>query len=100
MRPAIMAALPKMGLNRNFPRKVLYGPKEYQGIGITHLFTMQSYQHLKDIIEYQLNLNLIQDLHQGTFKSLFLQIGLGKDFLTTPLPGVEEEIPRTIAKCV
>lgn len=50
MRPAIRAALPKMGLNRNFPRDVVFGAKEYQGLGVQHLLTLQSIEPLKNVI--------------------------------------------------
>ena len=100
MRPAIRAALPKMGFNRNFPRELVFSTKEYQGLGVQHLFTLQSIEHLKNVIAHQLHPDLTTELHDGTFESLYLQIGLGKEFLNCALPGVDRELPRTIATCI
>jgi len=86
MRPVLNAALPKMGLNRHFPRAVVHGAKSLQGLEIPHLFTMQSIEHLKHLINHQINQDLTTHLHEGTMQSLYLQIGLGRNFLHTPVP--------------
>ena len=36
MVPILKASLPRSGIERNFPRDVLYGPKRMQGFGILH----------------------------------------------------------------
>mmetsp|Transcript_5909 Transcript_5909/g.9058 ORF Transcript_5909/g.9058 Transcript_5909/m.9058 type:complete len:1660 (+) Transcript_5909:3576-8555(+) len=97
MKPTINAALSKMGMNRHFPRDVVFGATEYQGLGIPHLYTVQSITHIQNIVNHQLNPDLTTALHKATFESLYLLLGLGHDFLTTKLPGVEEHFPNTIA---
>ena len=100
MRPALQAALPKMGFNRNMPRAVVFGPKAYQGLEIRHLFTVQGIAHLKDIISHQLQNDLTAALHRCSFEALFLLTGLNDKFLSRSVPGADDDLPRTLASCV
>ena len=88
MRPALNAALPKMGLNRHFPRDVLFGSKDFQGLGIPHLYTLQSIKHIQDIIHHQLNPDLTTELHEGTFLYLDAAVPLGGHARRDRLDGV------------
>jgi hypothetical protein len=48
-RPVVNAILPKMGIARSAPRKVVFGTKQYGGLGLTHLAALQGniiLQHL------------------------------------------------------
>jgi hypothetical protein len=36
-RPVVNAILPKMGISRSAPRKVVFGTTQYDGLGLTHL---------------------------------------------------------------
>jgi hypothetical protein len=40
-RPVVNAILPKMGIARSAPRKVVFGTKKYGGLGLTHLAARQ-----------------------------------------------------------
>jgi hypothetical protein len=40
-RPVVNAILPKMGIARSAPRKVVFGTKQYGGLGLTHLAALQ-----------------------------------------------------------
>ena len=46
-RPMINAALPKLGINRNMPRTVVFGPLRYGGLDILSLSTKQFCNHTK-----------------------------------------------------
>lgn len=50
MAPALMAALPRSNLVRTFPRKVLYGPVNAQGLGLTDPYLYQYCRHIQDIV--------------------------------------------------
>jgi hypothetical protein len=39
--PIVNSLLPKMGFNRNTPRKVVFGPRKYGGLAFTHIETEQ-----------------------------------------------------------
>jgi hypothetical protein len=40
-RPVVNDILPKMGILRSAPRKVVFGTKQYGGLGLTHLAALQ-----------------------------------------------------------
>jgi hypothetical protein len=40
----IQVILPAMGYNRNTPKAVVFGPREYVGIGLRHLYIEQGSQ--------------------------------------------------------
>ena len=61
---------------------------------------MQSIQHIKDLISHQLNPDPTTQIHEGTFKSIYLQVGAGEKFPTTLVPGADDDLPHTIATCV
>jgi hypothetical protein len=46
MIPILKAGLPRSGIERNFPRDILYGPKSLQGFGIRHPWYHQEIVHL------------------------------------------------------
>lgn len=45
--PSIRALLPKLGYNRHFPRKVVFGPTKLGGMGMQPLRFLQGYNHVK-----------------------------------------------------
>ncbi len=42
MSPALMAALPKLHLNRHTARSILYGPELYGGLNLPNAYLLQS----------------------------------------------------------
>ena len=98
MRPALNVALSKMGLNRHFPRDLVFSPTHFQGLGIKHLYTLQAIAHLTDILNHQLQTSSTTILHRGTFEYLFLQLGIGSEFLSFPRQAISTDIPLSVAK--
>ena len=49
MWPLLRGYLPKMGVNRKFPRDVLYGNPGIQGMGLKNPFLTQGISHVSDI---------------------------------------------------
>ena len=47
-----IAVLPKIGVNFNFPRAVILGPKTYQGTQLAYYSTYQYISHLKRFVGY------------------------------------------------
>jgi hypothetical protein len=45
-RPAVNAILPKMGINRNTARTVVFGTSKYRGLGLDHLSAVQGFAQL------------------------------------------------------
>ena len=83
MKPAMNAALPKMGVNRNFPWILVHSPKCFHGLGVQHLHTQQAICHLTDAINHQLSHTNVSTQHTGAFEFLFLSIGISEDFLSS-----------------
>ena len=50
MVPLIEAALSAVGVSRKFPRAVVYGPVDCQGLGVPNLHTMQGLLHLECLL--------------------------------------------------
>ena len=42
-------ALPKMGLNRNTPKAIIHGPREFGGCGIFDIYTEHTIQRIRQI---------------------------------------------------
>ena len=51
-KPLHAVALPRSGYSRTFPKKVLYGPKSLQGLGLENLLTEQYVPKVKAIIDF------------------------------------------------
>jgi hypothetical protein len=49
-RPVVNAIVPKMGVNRNTARNVLFGTSKYGGLGLDHLPAVQGFAQLKYLI--------------------------------------------------
>ncbi len=45
-------ALPRSGFARTFPKKVLYGPREFQGLGLENLYLEQYIPKVKAIVDF------------------------------------------------
>jgi hypothetical protein len=84
MSPVLMAALPKAGFVRTFPRAVVYAPIAFQGIGVPHPFALQMTKHLDMLLRHPGNrtksgvfLEAILQAHQletGTAYGIFQQV--------------------------
>ena len=48
-------ALPRSGYSRSFPKKVLYGPREFQGLGLENLYLEQYVPKVKALVDYVYN---------------------------------------------
>ncbi len=52
MFPILQYGLPAMGICRYIPRKLVFAPTKYMGLGMQHLYTVQEISRLKDIIDH------------------------------------------------
>ena len=63
MAPILMYGLPALGICRYFPRKLVFAPIKYMGLGIPHLYTIQEIAKLKDIIHHTYKTTTTGDLY-------------------------------------
>jgi hypothetical protein len=82
MRPILMAALPKAGYNRNFPRKVFFGSPSLLGSGFDDLHTTQIIEHISMISQHGPLATLTGQLLRGTLEAAKLELGLSGRFLS------------------
>ena len=83
MAPLLQSHLPKSGLNRNFPRDILYGPMKNQGLGLHNIFLTQGISHICDIIAHSWQNNSMTDnLIKACLEQLRLELGIGVNILS------------------
>lgn len=75
--PVFQATLPRLGLNRNFPRAVIYGPTRFGGLAFPHLYTEQGLLHLKWLIFFARNMRQTSTLFNITLRHTQLEAGIG-----------------------
>ncbi len=75
MRPIRQSGLPKIQLASNFPRKVLYGPKKFQGMGIMHPFYTQELSHLALCLHEGESDTITGELLRASMEQLQLELG-------------------------
>jgi len=79
--PVFQMGLPKSGISRMFPRAVLFGPMDYQGLDVVHPFHEQELEHLCILVQESNDSTLTGGLLNKTFQDFRLELGL-PGFLT------------------
>ena len=87
MAPVLRSFLPQMGLNRNFPRDLLYSPKEIQGLDVKSPYIVQGIHHVSDIAEHQWKQTLTGKLLQCNLEQLRIEIGDNEPILGPSFAG-------------
>ena len=82
MAPALNRALPNSKIQRNFPRSVLYGPEQYQGMGVENPYWVEGIEHIKAIVNKIKGATDTGDLLQATIEQQEVKLGTGKGFVT------------------
>jgi hypothetical protein len=81
--------LPKMGLNRHFPRAILYGPSEFAGLQLRDLYVEQGIARIMTTLQHIHNNTEVGKMLQIAFHNLQLEAGT-EHFLfndtVTPIP--------------
>ena len=79
MKPVLKAGLPNMGICRNFPRDVTYGPTNEGGIGLTDIYTFQGTSRIATLQE---NLNaktITGNLIRTSIEAAKIELGIGRN---------------------
>jgi hypothetical protein len=100
-KPPVNAIIPKMGINRNTKREVVFGTTNYGGLGLTHLVTVQGYGQLQYLLG-----NLRSDDTSGTLYWILmefkqLECGIEQEILSCDFDKYEKNIltPNWITEC-
>jgi hypothetical protein len=76
MVPILKAGLPRLGIERNFPRDILLGPKCLQGFGILHPWYHQEIVHLLVCLEQTTIGGITGHQISATMEQMRLEVGL------------------------
>jgi hypothetical protein len=74
-RPVVNAILPKMGVNRNMARTVVFGTRKYGGLGLDHLAAIQGFAQLQYLIGSLSNQDTTGDMYQMLLEYTQLECG-------------------------
>jgi len=84
--PSIQALLPKLGYNRHFPRRVVFRPVEWGGLGLKSLTFIQGHQQTKLLLRVLNNDTKVTPLLQTLLRYSALESGtnalFGHDYKT------------------
>ena len=83
-RKAIAAILEKLGLNRNFPRCVAFGPKELCGLGLLDLSVEQGVRQICHFLDHIFAEDSIGNMILIKLRYLQLESGSGSHLLADP----------------
>jgi hypothetical protein len=76
MVPLLAHGLSGIGVVRTMKRDVVYGPVQYQGLGLSCLFTFQMTEHIVRILKYcTANNNITGQLIRHTLEATKLEVG-------------------------
>lgn len=80
MRPILHYGLPALGICRNFPRKMVFAPHKYMGLGFKHLHTLQEIARLKDMINHTFQSSITGNLYRTSTELLLTELGVSENF--------------------
>ena len=75
MYPILSSLLGKMKIVRTIKREVLYGPRKYQGFGLTNLYVYQGCTQLAILLQFSTTTTELGRIHRITIDSLRLELG-------------------------
>jgi hypothetical protein len=74
-RPVVNAILPKMGINRNKARTVVFGTSKYEGLGLDHLYALQGFAKSQYLVGSLGTQDTTGDLYQMLLEYTQLECG-------------------------
>jgi hypothetical protein len=75
MAPILQAVLPHSGFSRNFPQAVLYGPTEFQGLGMMDPWILQELQHVEVLWDKVTHMDPSGQLFAHELEALRMELG-------------------------
>ena len=81
MAPVLKQFLPKMGINRNIKRDILYATSQVQGFNLKNPFLVQGIKHVKDICENLWKSTLTGHMLTCNLEQLRIELGENIDIL-------------------
>jgi hypothetical protein len=91
-RPVVNTILPKMGINRNTARSVVFGTIKYGRLGLDHLAAVQGFGQLQYLIGSLRTQDTTGDLYQMLLEYTQLECGTATPILETNFDRYEHAI--------
>jgi hypothetical protein len=98
MAPILHYGLPAMGICRSFPRKIVFAPTKYMGLGFKHLYTIQEIARIKDIIHHSFQHTTTGHLYVTSMELLLLELGVGTILHNIPFISVANLATNSLIK--
>ncbi len=98
MSPLLRCILPRTGIAKNFPHVIVYGPTEYQGLGLMHPWYGQELSHLEILWESASRPTLEGDILQQAFESLRMELGVPDSISDVPYSLCGQSVTNTWLK--
>ena len=76
MQPILNCILPKLGINRKFPRKLVYAPEKFSGLGIQHPYFTQHFRQLGAILQEAQREGITSNIIKANFEQARLECGI------------------------
>lgn len=86
------------GFCRNFPRVLVFGPKKYHGLGLTHIFYYQEIARLHTLIDHTAHDTFTGRLYRVSLENLMIEGGLGDNILDLPYHTLSPLTPNSLIK--
>jgi hypothetical protein len=100
-KPPVNAILPKMGIDRNTKREVVFGKKKYSGLGLNHLAAVQGYGQLQYLLGHLRSGDTSGTLYRIIMEFTQLECGMEQKKLSCDFDKYEKNIltPNWITEC-
>jgi hypothetical protein len=100
-KPPVNATLPKMGINRNTKRELVFGTTKYGGLGATHLAAVQGYIQLQYILGHLRSDDTSGTLYRILMEFTPLECGMEQEILSCDFDKYKNNIltPNWITEC-
>ena len=85
MAPVLRQFLPKLGLNRNIARDLLYAPQQIQGMDLNNPYILQGINHVCDISDHLWKDDMTGKLFRCNLEQLRIEIGDNKPILSSKI---------------
>jgi hypothetical protein len=97
----VNAILPKMGINRNTKREVVFGTTKYGRLGLAHLSAVQGYGKLQYLLGHLRSDDTSGTLYRILMEFTELECGMEQEILSCYFDKYEKNIltPNWITEC-
>ena len=82
MWPLLKGYLRKSGINRHYPRDILYGQVDQYGVGLKNIFLSQGIVHVTNIVHHCWHNSITGHLIKQSLENLRLELGVTGNLLT------------------